>query len=399
MNEEVRAREATWKHAKELLKIPGVQLVYTRTKIKAGIDTKQPATIVCVEKKLSPSELSALKMPMIPPELNGTVTDVIEVGKLTAPPPKSDIKIRSASDHQKKFRPKVPGGVTAIEYCSSACTLTTWVWSDKLGEPVALQNWHCCRMQQCRDGWILQPSPYDLGFYPADVIGQFIAGDINNPYTDSGISCEAEPHGFATMEIYGLGSFKGYCIPEVDDRFIKSGRTTGVTQGTVLALDGAANISYPDEVRQKEDLIVTTHMLDGGDSSSPAKIIRNGVIQPPLAGQGFAGSDTVSCFIKIPNIISDPALAPYKLNFDYEYEAPTPAPEPPQPEASCPEEFTECLAAVESVWDLGGCILDFIKCWFKIKKKPRYNKSRTIGSLDYKGYTISVQIKKKRRKR
>ena len=370
-NEVTRAREATRKHSKDLLKIPGVQLVYTRTKIKAGLDTRQPATVVCVEKKLPPSALKALSIPMVPAELNGTVTDVIEIGKLTAPPPTSKVKLLGAADHQKRYRPKVPGGVTAIEYCSTACTLTAWPWSDQVKEPVALQCWHCCRMEQCVEGWILQPSPYDLGIYPGDVIAQFMAGDIENPKTDSGISRQVQPGGFATMNIFGLGSFKGYIVPEVDDQFIKSGRTSAITKSTVLALDGAANISYPDKVRQKEDLIITGKMLDGGDSSSPAKVIRDGVIQPPLAGQGFAGSDLISCFIKISNIIKDPALAPWRLNFDYEYEEPTPPPGPPEDPW---QEFLKCAQKADGdffgVWE---CFLDYLrKVWpFRAKAEIR----------------------------
>jgi hypothetical protein len=231
-------------------------------------------------------------------------------------------------------------------------------------------------MEQCNEGWILQPSPYDLGIYPGDVIAQFMAGDIENPKTDSGISRQVQPGGFATMNIFGLGSFKGYIVPEVDDQFIKSGRTSAITKSTVLALDGAANISYPDKVRQKEDLIITGKMLDGGDSSSPAKVIRDGVIQPPLAGQGFAGSDLISCFIKIPNIIKDPALAPWRLNFDYEYEEPTPPPGPPEDPW---REFLKCAQKADGdffgVWK---CFLDYLRKVWPIRAKAEIRNGEVI---------------------
>ena len=315
------ARRARRIHAEALLKIPNVCLVYTGTKIKAGVDTGKPAVVVGVERKLKAVALQQLKIPLVPAKIGRVSTDVIETRRLKAPPQTGVKRIKSPSEHQAKFRPKVPGGVSAIEWCSSACTTTCWVWSKSLGEPVLHQNFHCARLRGCKDGYITQPSPYDAGVPPRDNIAQFIAGDISNETTDSAIS-RALDTSYATKEIFKLGRYKGYGVPKIGDKVIKSGRTSGVTTGTIQGIDGVADIDYGDYgIIRKSDLIVTTKMLDGGDSSSPLKRVgSDGNPEPPLMGQGFAGSDLASAFIKIPNVISDPALAHYALDFEYEWE-------------------------------------------------------------------------------
>lgn len=338
------AKRARRIHAQTLLGMPNVSIVFTGTKIKAGVDTGRPAVVVGVEKKLKEGDLKALRIPVIPLKLGRVSTDVIETHRLKAPPGAvlKKAKIKGAEEHRRKFRPKIPGGVSAIEWCSSACTVTCHVWSHKLKRALMLDNFHCARLRQCRDGFITQPSPMDGGIPAGDNVAQFLAGDITNETTDSALNEELD-QAYATKEIFKLGAYRGYGVPSVGDRVIKSGRTSGVTTGTVQGIDGVANIDYGDwGVLQKRDLIVATKMLDGGDSSSSLKRVSpDGTIERPLMGQGFAGSDLMSLFIKIPNIIEDPALKQYDLDFDYDFEDGNGGGEPEPP--TCPEQFQECV--------------------------------------------------------
>jgi len=166
---------------------------------------------------------------------------------------------------------------------------------------------------------IIQPSPYDGGNILTDGIAKFEAGNIDNPLTDSGISRTLNKE-HPTMQIFGLRKYKGMGTLQRGDEVIKSGRTSGVSRGTVRALDGSAVIEYPDKNREKHDLILTSVMLEGGDSSSPLLKVVNGEVQPELCGQGFAGSSNFSLHIKPENIVSDPALEKYKLDFNYDFE-------------------------------------------------------------------------------
>ena len=309
---------------RDLLKRPGVNLVYTGTKRVKGIDTGTPAIVVAVTKKHTRETLSTLGLELIPAEIQSLPTDVVEGGPFKVGP---DIESKATPiddprEHQKKFRPTVPGGVSAIVCGSSACTTTCWVPSKKLNRPVLLHNWHCSYLSACNDMKTVQPSPYDGGFHPQDDISTVTAGDIDTPTTDSAIDIPLD-NTYATKLIFGLGEYAGYTTPNIGDPLVKSGRTTGITKGSCTATDGAANVQYPDKIRLKTDLIVTTDMLAGGDSSSPLMIgnVDNGaavIIDKRLAGQGFAGGGGMSLFVKISNILTDPAIAPYELDFEGE---------------------------------------------------------------------------------
>jgi hypothetical protein len=323
---------------KELLDMKNVVIVYTGTKITDGKDTGEPSIVVGVKRKYPKTLLKLMRTPIIPPMISAkidkiirtTPTDVVKAETLKAPPKTKGLESEdNPADHRKKFRPKVPAGVSAIVCGSTACTTTCWVWSKYLKKALLLHNWHCAKMNACSEEKIIQPSPSDFGNILTDSIAKYDFGDIENPKTDTAISLPLSDE-YATMQVFNLGSYKGYTLPAINDEVIKSGRTSGVTRGRVLGLDGSANISYPDKVRQKNDLIVTTSMLEGGDSSSPLLRVVNGVIQPELCGQGFAGSSQMSLFVKVSNILNDPALQHYQLDFNYAFEAPTPPPPPPE---------------------------------------------------------------------
>ena len=349
------------KNRDRLLRMKDVQIIYTGTKIKDGRDTGEPAIVIGVKKKHGKLFLKLTRTPLFPSVL-GTPnsqapplvpTDVVSVGILKSPPEVMGLESEDdPAEHKKKFRPKIPGGVSAIVCGSSACTTTCWVWSNYLKKGLLLDNWHCAKLGACPDEMILQPSPYDGGTLLFDKCAKYDFGNIENPLTDSGISIGLKDE-HATMQILGLGSYKGTRLPDLGDEVIKSGRTSGVTRGTVVGLDGSAFISYPDKIREKHDLIVTSYMLDGGDSSSPLMRVVNNVIQPELCGQGFAGSSQMSLHIKMSNIIKDPAFGHYQLDFDHEIDTPEPPPPPPEKSVlllATAKKLSDGKYDIETVW-------------------------------------------------
>lgn len=87
-------------------------------------------------------------------------------------------------------------------------------------------------------------------------------------------------------------------VAEVGDKVQKSGRTTGFTEGEVLAVDAVVNVNYgSDGVARFEDQILCTYMSRGGDSGS-AVFNENG----DLVGLLFAGSATVTILNKIEHV-------------------------------------------------------------------------------------------------
>lgn len=315
-------------HHVDLLSLPNVSLVYSGTKTKGGVDTGDPALVVGVVKKHSDSTLAALGLSPIATQIEDVPTDVIEVGILKAPPDlttQTVTPIDNPADHQKRYRP-APGGVSAIVCGSSACTITCWVWSNAKNAPVLLHNAHCSILNNCPDNLTLQPSPFDGGKNPADAVSHVDNADFDTPQLDSAIDTVVDSSA-PTMDIYGLGPYLGFGVPNVNDNLIKSGRTSGVTTGTCTALDGAANVQYPDKVRMKTDLIVTTDMLQGGDSSSPLRVVgADGKPTPPIVGQGFAGGSGIALFIKIPNILAGAKFTGYGLDFNHQFGSTPPSP-------------------------------------------------------------------------
>lgn len=84
---------------------------------------------------------------------------------------------------------------------------------------------------------------------------------------------------------------------DVGDYLQKSGRTTGFTEGEVLAIDAVVNVSYDSGVARFEDQLLCSYMSKGGDSGS-AVFDENG----NLVGLLFAGSATVTICNKIQDV-------------------------------------------------------------------------------------------------
>jgi hypothetical protein len=99
-------------------------------------------------------------------------------------------------------------------------------------------------------------------------------------------------------EILEIGVPVGFGEIKVGDKVKKSGRTTAVTEGDVIATDGAVNVSYGEKVAVFEDQIVASAMSEGGDSGSA-------VLNEKDEGVGllFAGSTSLTIINKISNVI------------------------------------------------------------------------------------------------
>ena len=70
------------------------------------------------------------------------------------------------------------------------------------------------------------------------------------------------------------------------DKVIKSGRTTGVTQGKVKQVDATVKVRYPDPIGviKRKKSVITTKMLQGGDSGDACVYVDGDKIHPVLTG-------------------------------------------------------------------------------------------------------------------
>lgn len=156
-----QAKEAQARHEAALLIKPNVVGVGVGYKESNGIVSDELTVVVLVEEK---KPLAALQPEaMIPRELEGLRTDVMEVGYLRAQ--------QSAKD---RYRPIIPSGISIGHYKVTAGTLGTVVKDRSTGELFLLSNNHV--LANSNDALvgdaILQPAAMDGGQNPADVVAR-----------------------------------------------------------------------------------------------------------------------------------------------------------------------------------------------------------------------------------
>jgi hypothetical protein len=296
--------------------VVGVGVGYKETK---GVKTDRLSLVVMVKKKVSVEELR--EGDVIPAEIEGVITDVIEVGEIVALQARTD-----------RWRP-APGGVSIGHYKITAGTLGVLVRDVETDEALVLSNNHV--MANSNDAAqgdpILQPGPYDGGTTAADTIAnlvRFIPIQFESEPSPSPCSLSKAAAGitnfFARLvgskhrllpvvvqqanqvdgalakpinadavsnEILEIGSVTGDREAELGMEVKKSGRTTGFTTGTVKLLDASVTVGYGGGRNALfTNQILTTNMSQGGDSGS---LLVSGEGNKAV-GLLFAGSDQVT---------------------------------------------------------------------------------------------------------
>jgi len=332
MNEAITtARTLLQKRSKELLSRANVVATGVGFKVTDGRRTETPSIICSVERRVPASTLSPKDL--VPQELDGVPTDVIETGR-----------IRALQSPTGRFRP-APGGVSVGHRDITAGTLGCWVHRD--GQWMILSNNHVLANSNAAEigDPILQPGPYDTGGYPDDqiaVLEDFVRinfpGDSNGGSNGDSGGCGiagsivsvlngiAEVLGSSTRvrsystrqvdnlvdaaiarplkeedvlpEILNIGTVAGTASAQLGTAVKKSGRTTGFTQGEILQVDVTVDVQYGTNlVARFTDQLMAGAMSKGGDSGSAVLDDQN-----RLVGLLFAGSDQTTIINRIENV-------------------------------------------------------------------------------------------------
>ena len=304
-----RIRAAKAKFERFLLERANVVGVGIGRKVVDGRETDEPAVIVFVERKLPEAQLK--RRDIVPKALDEAKTDVIETGKLKA---QAAAAPRARTD---RWRP-APGGVSLGHYRITAGTLGGVV--RRGGRRFILSNNHVLAdSNRARSGDpILQPGPADGGtrddtiatletFVPlrfdapdrgflaflrrlATMLGVRPAAKAPANLVDAAIARPVRDDAVDDA-VLGLDRPGGVRDAEVGDAVRKSGRTTGLTEGRVLATDATVEIEYDADVATFADQVVAGPMSQGGDSGSLV-VDRDGRV----VGLLFAGSSTSTVF-------------------------------------------------------------------------------------------------------
>lgn len=314
----------------ELLKKSNVVAVGLGYKVTEGVKTKDLAIVCSVTKKLPHQQLA--KEDLIPSVIGDRRTDVVETGT-----------IRALVDRTRRWRP-APGGVSIGHELITAGTLGCLV--KKGGKHYILSNNHVlANSNKANVGdQILQPGPYDGGNLTMDMIARlsefvpinFIGGEngckignafistINKTLKITGRKTRivarqeeqlenrvdaaiAEPIRLEDVNanILEIGPLFGTAIIGLGAEIKKSGRTTGVTTGTIDQVNVTVQVQYGEgKIALFVDQFMAGEMCSGGDSGS-AVISSLNSIDNYLVGLLFAGSDTTTVINPIKYVFEE----------------------------------------------------------------------------------------------
>ncbi|WP_366923387.1 S1 family peptidase [Metallumcola ferriviriculae] len=322
------ARKALEKHRDYLMSLENVVGVGVGYKMVRGKETKEPAMVVFVSKKLPQAYLRGETL--VPKKLDKMATDVIEVG---------EIKMYGRTD---RMRPAQPG-MSIGHYNITAGTFGAVVKDAKSGELLILSNCHVlANATNGKDGKaqpgdpIYQPGAYDGGtdndiiahldrFIPihrafeeidcpvalaAAAVGDRMVKLVRRNYRlrmeknygiTNKVDCAVARPTSADMvneDIYELGRVTGTTIAEPGLTVQKSGRTSGVTAGKVNAVDVTLRVALgSNDFAIFTDQVISDILSRPGDSGS---LILDEQMQ--AVGLLFAGSDQVTVFNRQENV-------------------------------------------------------------------------------------------------
>jgi endonuclease G, mitochondrial len=248
----------------------------------------------------SPSELEALGTSPIPKH--------IQIGKHSVPTDVLQREFRPSyvtteaapKDFRKRRQPTLVPGISVSHRLGTAGTLGLIVYESATGDTCMLSNWHVLHGPEGELGdEIVQPGPFD-----DDRVEQNRAGVLVRSHLGLAGDCAiARIEGRESApEIHGLKvAPHKLAKPELDDRVVKSGRTTAVTRGIVTRTNVITKIDYEGDVGvvniggfeygpDPEAPPANGEVSMGGDSGSAVLVAgKDGKPKDILVGLHFAG--------------------------------------------------------------------------------------------------------------
>jgi hypothetical protein len=293
-------------------------------KVSHGVDTGEMCIVISVTRKFDVSILATEDL--VPQELEGFKTDVVETGILRA----------FQQSPQDRWRP-APPGVSIGHYLVTAGTFGCLVRRDE--EDFILSNNHVLANSndsQLGDA-VLQPGaadggtmddriatladyvPIDFGTAPPECsIAEwsaktlnYIAGAFGSSHqlqavkqtegvnrVDAALAQPISPD-VVINEILNIGAPTGVGTATLGTPVQKSGRTTGHTQGTIIQIDATVSVNYNGPTAVFTGQLVAGPMSQPGDSGSAVLDMDGAVV-----GLLFAGSEVTTIINPIDEVFS-----------------------------------------------------------------------------------------------
>lgn len=325
-----KAQQTKLKSAmKRYIRAHGSKFLQDNNVTSVGIGRKngdgEISLVFTVADKQPASELESLGTQLLPEtiEIDGfrVSTDVLQ---RDFKPSYTVIETEGVSDDRKSRLDPFYPGASVSHYLGSAGTVGAVVFDSDTGAPCILSNWHVLHGNSGSVGdKVVQPGPHDDNDVASNGCGELLRSHLGA----AGDCAIARIRGREfEQEIYKLG-----VVPEqiaqvdLDDRVVKSGRTTDVTHGLVRRIDVMVKLNYGGatgvlsigcfEIGVDPDrLPADGEVSRGGDSGSAWMISKDGNPTSIFAGLHFAGESSSN--------LDEHALACYpksvrnKLRFD-----------------------------------------------------------------------------------
>lgn len=293
--------------------ISSVGIGYKR---KDGKPTKEISIQFTVARKAAPEMLESLNTTEIPATI---VVDGVEVPtdviQRTYEPSAKIVTEAAAPPRKSRIDPIVPG-VSVANTKVSAGTIGAFVFDRQDGTPYILSNWHVLHGGQGAIGdTIVQPGPHDDNRISLNRVGKLIRSHLGAAGDCAIASIEDRSFEESILEL-GI-KLEQLGEPELGDKLIKSGRTTGVTHGIVTRVNTIAKIDYGlgvgeqsvggFEIGPDEDNLPGDGEISMGGDSGSAWVLKasNGKPTKVMAGLHFAGEGAgdpnehaIACYAK-----------------------------------------------------------------------------------------------------
>ncbi len=329
MSDNLSISQAQAKHTPSLMGKANVVGVGRGYKVVQGRRTDRMCVVVLVRRKVPHLALEAHAL--VPKDVDGVETDVVEVGELIA-----------QASRTERVRP-APPGVSLGHYQITAGTFGAVVRDKTTGDPLILSNNHV--LANSNDAHIgdaiLQPGAADGGRLDQDTLahlvrfvpiqfnvapsscsiasavawlGNSLARGLGSKHrlqayytdpnavnrVDAALAAPVDPQ-MISSQILEIGAVAGTRPAELGLSVRKSGRTTGFTSGEINVLDATVTVGYGTARRARFDgQIISSPMSSPGDSGS--LLVAGDSMQ--AVGLLFAGSDQATIFNPIRDVLT-----------------------------------------------------------------------------------------------
>jgi endonuclease G, mitochondrial len=235
----------------EYLKDPNISSVGIGYKMKDGKPTKEVAVQFTVKQKSKPEELESLGTTPIPKsfviEGEKVPTDVIQ-RKYTV---EYRLVAEAETGARKRREDPIFPGISIANVKETAGTIGCVVYDKAFGTPYVLSNWHVLNGPEGTiDDDIVQPGPFDDNRVHLNRLGKLVRSHLGHAGDCAIATIDGRGISPSIMDLGVIVEKLGE--PELGDKVVKSGRTTGVTHGIVNRINTISKIDYGGSFGEQE---------------------------------------------------------------------------------------------------------------------------------------------------